>query len=92
MFTSKPRPAPRLLVALTVACSLGLPLVPGTAAARMNLAGAPDGYAPAGTHEVIVESASASEAAPAAADVVVVTTEPPPPPAPPPPPPEPTST
>lgn len=88
MFTSTPRPAPRLLVALAVAASLGLPLAPATAAASDR--GDPAGYAPAGTHEVIVESVPVPEAPPTPPEVIVV--EAPAPPAPPAPPPEPTTT
>src|SRR5687768_13230114 len=64
MFTSR-------IVALTAAVSLvGLPLVPNTAAASPWLVKlhadneVPAGYAPAGTHEVIVESVPVPEAPP----------------------------
>lgn len=79
MFTSR-------LAALTAAVSLvGIPLVPNTAVAspyivQLHADGeVPAGYAPAGTHEVIVEAVPVPEAPPApptpvVAEAVIVTT------------------
>jgi hypothetical protein len=79
MFTSR-------IVALATAVGLALPLVPGTAAASPYLvklhsdADVPAGYAPAGTHEVIVEAVPVPEAPPTppepapVAEAVVITT------------------
>lgn len=71
MFTSR-------FAALTAAVSLvGLPLVPTTAAASPYLVqlhaegDVPAGYAPAGTHEVIVEAVPVPEAPPAPPEPVV---------------------
>ncbi|MBZ5714445.1 hypothetical protein [Nannocystis pusilla] len=78
MFTSR-------IVALATAVGLALPLVPGTAAASPYLvklhsdAEVPAGYAPAGTHEVIVEAVPVPEAPPTppepapVAEAVIVT-------------------
>lgn len=68
------------IVALTAAASLvGLPLAPSTAAASPYLVKLhadgddPAGYAPAGTHEVIVESVPVPEAPPTPPPVVTET-------------------